>query len=332
MQEAVAAGYRAFLSYSHKDKRWASRLHKSLEGYRVPRDLAGRKTSSGAVPKSLRPIFRDREDFSAGHTIPSQTLEALGASFALIVICSPASATSRYVNEEIRLFKTKYPERRIIPIIVDGEPGDPERECFPPAMRFKVLADGTVTGESEELLAADARPEADGKDIATLKVIAGLLEVGLDEIRKRQAAAQRRRIVTLTVIAASMLGLAVVASYLAWLADRRLTYAQDASIDLVILTSTLRAIAQNTSFQEVYGEEKLGSDIFTKIAGESGRGKLECKKAHRLAELSLKPNTLLRYFPELTGEGERIKQDWERTSVQLRRLWCDQFSEPISKE
>ena len=28
--------------------------------------LSGRDTALGPVPKSLRPIFRDREDFSAG--------------------------------------------------------------------------------------------------------------------------------------------------------------------------------------------------------------------------------------------------------------------------
>jgi hypothetical protein len=32
------------------------------------------------VPKMLRPIFRDREDFSAGHSLTEQTLAALEAS------------------------------------------------------------------------------------------------------------------------------------------------------------------------------------------------------------------------------------------------------------
>jgi hypothetical protein len=39
-------------------------------------------------------------------------LEALDASQALIVICSLASARSHYVNEELRLFRSRHPDRK----------------------------------------------------------------------------------------------------------------------------------------------------------------------------------------------------------------------------
>ena len=55
--------YRAFLSYSHRDTAWAKWLHRALEAYRIDKDLVGRETTVGPVPQSLRPIFRDREDF-----------------------------------------------------------------------------------------------------------------------------------------------------------------------------------------------------------------------------------------------------------------------------
>jgi len=109
------------------------------------------------VPKTLRPIFRDREDFSAGYSLAEQTLAALEASQFLIIVCSPNAARSRYVNEEIRRFKALGRSGRIIPVIVDGEPGDPARECFPEALRFKLSPDGQLTGEPEEPIAADAR-------------------------------------------------------------------------------------------------------------------------------------------------------------------------------
>ena len=80
----------------------------------------------------------------------------------------------------------------MIPIIVDGEPDDPERECFPPALRFKVGTDGVVTDERDELIAADARPQGDGKNIAKLKVVAGLIGLGLDEIVRRADRSRRR--------------------------------------------------------------------------------------------------------------------------------------------
>src|SRR3990170_8244130 len=105
MSEPVSLKYRAFISYSHADAGWARWLHRGLESFRIDKDLAGRRTATGVIPNALRPVFRDRDDFTAGKTLSEQTLAALDASHALIVLCSSASAKSRYVNEEIRLFK-----------------------------------------------------------------------------------------------------------------------------------------------------------------------------------------------------------------------------------
>src|SRR5262249_23768256 len=128
--------YRAFLSYSHRDSRWAKWLHGAVAGYRIDKGLVGRKTVVGPVPQLLRPIFRDRDDFSAGHSLTEQTTSALESSLFMVVLCSPTAAKSQYVNEEIRRFKALGHSDRIIPLIVAGEPGDPEQECFPPALRF----------------------------------------------------------------------------------------------------------------------------------------------------------------------------------------------------
>jgi hypothetical protein len=181
MAEPVAIKYRAFISYSHATN-WAKWLHRELEGFRIDKDLVGHETSVGTAPSTLRLIFRDRDDFTAGHTLTEQTLAALDASAALVVICSPASAKSHYVDEEIRLFKSRHPERPVIPLIVAGKPGDAELECFPPALKFKVDAKGRVGKKPVELLAADAREEGDSKNLALAKVVAGLLGVSSDEV------------------------------------------------------------------------------------------------------------------------------------------------------
>src|SRR5262249_7046244 len=153
-----------------------------FEGFQIDRDLIGRQMAMGLIPKTLRPISRDREDFSARHSLTEQTLAALEASEFLIVICSPNAAQSPYVNEEIRSFKAMCRAECVIPVIVDGEPGDPERGCFPSALRFKLGSHGTLTNEREEPIASDARPQGGGKEIAKQKVVAGLLGLGLDEI------------------------------------------------------------------------------------------------------------------------------------------------------
>src|SRR5262245_10772677 len=120
VEETATIKYRAFLSYSHRDKAWGKWLHSALEGYSIGKDLVGRATPVGPVPKTLRPIFLDREDFSAGYSLTAQTLAALEASQFLIVVCSPNAARSPYVNEEIRRFKMLGRAERIIPVIVDG--------------------------------------------------------------------------------------------------------------------------------------------------------------------------------------------------------------------
>ena len=143
MAETIPFKYRAFLSYSHRDTRWAKWLHGALEGYRIDKELVGRTTAQGPIPKALRPVFRDRNDFTAGHSLNEQTLAALDASAALIVLCSPAAVASRYVNVEVALFRERHPQRPVIPVLVDGAPGDPERECFPPALHAPSRAGNT---------------------------------------------------------------------------------------------------------------------------------------------------------------------------------------------
>ena len=52
--------YRAFISYSHRDERWARWLQKALETYRVPSHLA--HPQWGVASRRLSPVFRDRSD------------------------------------------------------------------------------------------------------------------------------------------------------------------------------------------------------------------------------------------------------------------------------
>jgi tetratricopeptide (TPR) repeat protein len=213
MVEPRALKYRAFISYSHADTVWAKWLHRALEGFSIDKDLVGRETVTGAIPKTLRPIFRDRDEFTAGHALSEQTLTALDASQALIVICSPVSAKSRYVNEEVRLFRSRHAQRPVIPLIVGGKPGDAEFECFPASLKFNLDAEGGITDVSVEMLAADACEDGDGKSLALAKVVAGLLGLSSDDIFRRAVRDRRRRqqrwIAGLSVVTVALAGLAV---------------------------------------------------------------------------------------------------------------------------
>lgn len=205
--------FHAFLSYSHADVRWAKWLHRSIERFQIAKDLQGRITQRGPVPNTLHPIFRDRDDFTTGHTLTEQTIEALDQSRSLILLCSPSVARSHNVNEEVRLFRWRHPDRLVIPVIINGKPGDPEQECFPRSLVAAVAADGSLTAELEAApLAADLRDKADGKELGLAKIVSGLIGIPLDEVVRRAEREKRRQlrkwIIGLTVICAVMFILA----------------------------------------------------------------------------------------------------------------------------
>jgi tetratricopeptide (TPR) repeat protein len=211
--------YRAFISYSHRDERWASWLHKSLERYRVPRRLVGRATPAGALPPRIAPVFRDREELASATDLSRVVTAALESSAALIVICSPAAARSRWVNEEIRVFQRLGRSEQIFCLIVEGEPGGTaDVECFPAA--FRSPADSaTPAGEPPaEPIAADARPGKDGRSTALLKIIAGLIGVGLDDLVRREQQRRQRRLVAITAAAVAGMGVTSLLAALALIA------------------------------------------------------------------------------------------------------------------
>ncbi len=176
--------YKAFISYSHVDEAWARWLHRSIEAYRLPKNLVGSHTPLGEVPARIRPVFRDRDELSSAADLGSTVTQALSDSESLIVICSPASAASQWVREEIREFVRLGRRDRIFCIIVAGE-------ASASGSVAALFPDAIAEAGMQEPLAADVRKWADGKQLAKLKLISGMLGVPLDQLRRRDL--QRRR-------------------------------------------------------------------------------------------------------------------------------------------
>lgn len=193
-------GYYAFISYSHADRACARWLHRCLEGYRLPARLVGSETALGPVPQKLAPIFKDREELGASGDLSTELQAALRDSRFLIVIASPAAAQSRWVNEEVRTFKRVHGDQRVLVLVAAGEPGAsalPGREaeeCFPEAVRHRVDADGRIGDAPAEPIAADLRPQGDGRRLAKLKLVAGLTGLRLDDLVQREAQRRQRRL------------------------------------------------------------------------------------------------------------------------------------------
>ena len=197
--------YSTFISYNHRDRQAAAWLHRALETWRVPPRMRGRESRLGPLAARLPPVFQDREELSASSDLAQSVRLALAESASLIVICSPHGAKSKWVNEEIRAFTALGRRDRIQCLIVAGQPhaartegADPGLECLPPAL----FEDG-----GQEPLAADIRPGCDGRAMARLKLLSGILGVPFDELRQREQARRNRQLAT----AAVLLGLGFLA-------------------------------------------------------------------------------------------------------------------------
>lgn len=158
--------YYAFISYSHKDEEWAKWIQHEFEHYHLPTTLNGWEL--GNLPDKFRPIFRDIDELSGGELKP-QITRALKASAYLVIICSPNSAKSLYVNDEIRQFIEVGKEmgvdniQNIFPFIIEGIPHSPDNECFPQALRDLPT----------ELIAGDVTKH--GREHAFVKILSGTL-------------------------------------------------------------------------------------------------------------------------------------------------------------
>ena len=228
--------YRAFISYSHRDKAWADWLHKALETYRVPSRLVGTTTAHGTIPRRLIPVFRDREELSSSPELGTKINEALAQSENLIVICSPASADSHWVNQEVLAYKRIGRAARIFCMIVDGEPnatdlpGRASEECFCPALRFATDANGRPTNERTEPIAADARAGKDGKPNAKLKLISGMLDVGFDALKQREQRRQLQRMTAIASLALVVMAVTIVLAIAALVSRHRAVIAQHEAV------------------------------------------------------------------------------------------------------
>jgi hypothetical protein len=243
--------FKAFISYSHSDELFASKLHKDLESYRVPKKLRGTAGRFGDVPARLFPIFRDREELPASGSLPASIEDALRRSDVLLVICSPAAAQSSWVAAEIQRFQELSATGRIICAILSGEPNaEPartiEQECFPARLRAAVA----------EPLAADFRDGKDGYTLAKLKIIAGLLGLDLELLRQREKEAERQRMTVRSVVGAGIALSIGAASFFGWQAVRQESIAKQEALRL---QRSVAEMFSNAAVKRMESGDELGA-------------------------------------------------------------------------
>jgi hypothetical protein len=226
--------YWAFLSHSQQDNCeqrqdapaechlcWGDWLYGELKTFSIPAVFAGQINARGEViSERIDPVFQDREEQPENASLSEKVSQALDQSKCLIVICSPRSAKSLQVNEQVRYFKQLGRSNRVLPIVIAGEPNasdghqpgrSPEDECFVPALRHPLMPDGTLDtsrrdrnsifadarqGDARrEMLAKDLQNGAIELETAKIQLIAGLIGVGFHglwshELKRRFAEAR----------------------------------------------------------------------------------------------------------------------------------------------
>lgn len=186
----------AFISYSRKNRDFAVRLEKALEGYVPPKDLS--------VPQRHLDIFRDETDFTGveyHHALDTH----LQSSAKLIVICSPDARKSLYVNDEIRRFAVTKGAGNIVPILVAGipnneaRPGQEAEQAFPDAlcdvMEIPLAQNYLNFNGSRDKINKGA---FDGAWYATLANLYGVSRSVIEE-RDRRRRAHRRRLTAIVL-------------------------------------------------------------------------------------------------------------------------------------
>ena len=171
----------AFISYKREDEKWAKWLQRKLESYKLPSVI---RKESFNMPKYIRPVFRDKTDLSGG-VLTEQLHNELERSKFLIVICSPNSAQSVWVNKEVQAFVDEERTEYIIPVIVDGVPhaDSIDKECFPEVLR-------NIPSE-RELLGINVQEI--GREKAFVRLVAYMIGVSFDTLWQRHQRQEKQK-------------------------------------------------------------------------------------------------------------------------------------------
>lgn len=193
--------YFAFISFQSADAKEAVRLQHAIESYRLPAVLC----KHANLPRRVRPLYCYLNDIHSGEELMMELKQRIEQSRYLIVVCSPRSAKSTYVNSGIDYFISLGRRDSIIPVIVDGIPysGDERTECFPEALirHFPKHPDPL---QDHSILGINIREAGISRhkayDRAMLMVVARMLQLDFDGLLLREKQRRRRKAILLSLL------------------------------------------------------------------------------------------------------------------------------------
>lgn len=289
--------YDAFISYRHSepDSFVAETLHKRLESFKLPRDVARSKTCEAResdkdssetrpVKTRIQRVFRDKEELPLVTNLADPITEALENSEYLIVICSPRLPESMWCRKEIETFIEMHDREHVLAVLVEGEPDT----SFPEELLYREVEerqpDGSIikTRVPVEPLAADVRGTKRGEirrkiKRELLRLVAPMFDCNYDELKQRHKEQRTRKII--------MTSMSISAVCLLF--------------GIVSITMAMQIKHQNTQIKEQNAQIMVQSDEIARQAQEIEEQYLEAKRNTAIS----RSREAVRYLEE----GDRIK-------------------------
>lgn len=250
--------YFAFISFQSADAKEALWIQKAIESYRLPTAIS----RSHSLPKKMPPCFCYLNDINLSEELMQELKLRMEQSQFLIVVCSPRSAKSTFVNGGIDYFVNLGNRDRIIPLIIDGIPysNDPDTECYPEALK-RHFPKSSDPMQDHQILGVNINEEGAGskrwkRQRALLMVIARMLNLEFENLWNREVQRRknrRRAIIALVLAVLAMLGLT-------WYISRSI----DISVELPEATahnSNLPACTDGRLTLQLSNEEKIMDSI-----------------------------------------------------------------------
>ncbi len=269
--------YYAFISYSRFDNSAAAYLQKNLEKFRFPVKLVSKENRPNHK-KFIRPVFRDRRDLKNTESSFTEDIRsALQDTHYLIVLCSPRSAASEWVNKEILHFLETHDNdlSKVIPVILEGRPGcGTMEECLPSALR----CDAITSRNLPSMISDDGEPEKQGWENGLVQTLSYALKVEREKIKASVDAEKLRQFKIYTAIGISV---AIVFALLTAWAVRAERIA-DANVKRAEAAEQKTALQRNIAISEKERAEKAEKiAVAAKVRAE--RSEEEAKKQRDIA-------------------------------------------------
>ncbi|MGE5391254.1 MAG: PDZ domain-containing protein [Deltaproteobacteria bacterium] len=192
------------------DRTIARHLYEELNNYKIPRGLLPR-----GVPPKLQAIYLDEQEDTLTSALSDEAESALRNSRFFILICSPRTPGSLWIERLIEVFHEEGRYGKILPLLIEKECAD----SFPQPMRRSETYTRIVNGipvEKEiirEPLAADIRRDSLEESLLALKgdeklrLLAPIIGCRFDELKQRHhhRVMRKYKALAVTILAAGIL-------------------------------------------------------------------------------------------------------------------------------